>query len=302
MVVNNVSPTSYLPPTKPLVVIVGETASGKSAAAMELAQIIGGEIIAADSWTVYKGFDIGTAKPTHEDREAIRHHLLDVAEPGQGFSAATFKRLAQQVISEIHARGKIPILVGGSGLYIDSVLYDYDFLPAGSATERRRLDTMDLAELQSEATTKGININNIDTENKRRVIRAIESGGESVSRKPLRANTIIVGLRPSADILQQRIVQRVDVMLKNGLEDEVTILSKLHGWDAPAMQGIGYIEWREYFEGTQSIADTRSRIISSTRRLTKKQRTWFKRNESIQWMDNSSDVVVTVTSLLNKKT
>jgi tRNA dimethylallyltransferase len=108
----------------PLIVIVGETASGKSALAMELAQKFDGEIICADSWTVYKGFDIGTAKPTAADRKLVPHHLLDVADPAVGFSAAVFQRMAKQVIEDITARGKIPLLVGGTGLYVDSILYD----------------------------------------------------------------------------------------------------------------------------------------------------------------------------------
>ncbi|MBI2285826.1 tRNA (adenosine(37)-N6)-dimethylallyltransferase MiaA, partial [Candidatus Saccharibacteria bacterium] len=134
-------------PRSELLVIVGETASGKSALASNLAKEFHGEIIAADSWTVYKGFDIGTSKPTAEDRQRVSHHLIDVADPLSGFNAPKFKELAETAIADIQNRGKLPIMVGGTGLYIDSVLFDFGFLPNASAQERQKLDPMGLADL-----------------------------------------------------------------------------------------------------------------------------------------------------------
>ena len=139
-----------------LLVIVGETASGKSALAMQMAKQYNGEIIAADAWTVYRGFDIGTAKPSAAEQAAVPHHMLDVADPATGFSAAVFKRLAEPIITDIHARGKLPILVGGSGLYIDSILYDYSFLEQPPARLRAELNDATIPELLAPCQTKWV--------------------------------------------------------------------------------------------------------------------------------------------------
>src|SRR5665213_1882064 len=132
------------PNLKPLVVIVGATASGKSQLAMDIAKRFDGEIITADSWTVYKGFDIGTAKATPDDQRLIKHHLVDVTTPDMGFSAAVFKRLANLAINDIHSRGKLPIIVGGSGLYIDSLIFNYSFLPPHDEYQRTVLNSLSI--------------------------------------------------------------------------------------------------------------------------------------------------------------
>ncbi|HET8708743.1 MAG TPA: isopentenyl transferase family protein, partial [Candidatus Saccharimonadales bacterium] len=170
----------------PLIVIVGETASGKSALAMRLAKHFDGEIIAADSWTVYKDFDIGTAKPTPEEQVEIPHHLLDVADPKAGFSAPQFKRLAEQAIHDVSARGKLPFLVGGTGLYVDSVIYNYQFLPGSSPAQREQLNALSLHDLHQQAEAMGLDTTGIDMRNKRRVIRLIETNGARPTKEPLR--------------------------------------------------------------------------------------------------------------------
>ncbi|MBC7581802.1 tRNA (adenosine(37)-N6)-dimethylallyltransferase MiaA [Aeromicrobium sp.] len=287
----------------PLLVIVGETASGKSALAFELAKKFNGEIICADSWTVYKHFDIGTAKPSTVEQATVPHHLLNVAEAIEGFNAVIFQELAFAAIQAIGARGKLPILVGGTGLYIDSVIYEYEFLAAPPVGMREELNKMTLDELLEKAAAEGLSVQGIDTRNKRRVIRLIENEGRLPARKPLRETTLILGMSLPKDELRARVERRVDAMIAAGLEDEVRQLATEYGWDAEPMKGIGYWQWKGYFQGTQTLAETRARIIKGTTDLAKRQRTWFKRNESIQWLateDKLAEAVDSLTTFLNK--
>lgn len=287
----------------PLIVIVGETASGKSALALALAEKLNGEIICADSWTVYPGFDIGTAKPTAEDRRRVPHHLLDIADPHKGFSVVEFQRQALVMIEAIAQRGKLPIMVGGSGLYIDSVLFNYTFLPPPSPKMRETLNTLSLEELKSLAVTAGLDTTGIDVRNKRRIIRLIENNGVRPGKHGLRERTLILGLRNERDSLRKRITERIDRMLMRGLEGEAQELSQHYGWETEPMKGIGYREWEAYFAGTQTLGLTRERIISATLNLAKRQRTWFKRNDSIHWLtdrDEQTDIVDIITTFLSK--
>jgi tRNA dimethylallyltransferase len=242
-----------------LIVIVGETASGKSALAMEVARRFNGEIICADAMTVYRGFNIGTAKPSETDRLTVPHHLLDIADPAQGFNVAAFQQLASRAMADIWSRGRVPILVGGSGLYIDSVLYDYELKPSPNIDERDVLNTMELAELLALALSRGLDISGVDVRNKRRVIRLIENGGVASARAPLRPHTCIVGIHIERNELESRVKQRVESMLVAGLENEVRGLSEKYSWDSEPMKSIGYREWREYFAGQQSLDKTEER-------------------------------------------
>lgn len=284
----------------PLVVVVGETASGKSALALDLALKFDGEIICADAMTVRRGVDIGTAKPTADERKRIPHHLLDVVEPCEDFTAAVFKRMALEAISDISARGKLPILAGGTGLYVDSVLYDYSFLPPGDRKAREELNRLDVETLQQKVQEKNLDTSGIDMRNKRRLIRLLETDGARGKSGPIRQNTLIVGMRIEREKLQGRIEKRVDEMLAAGLENEVAKLAKQNGWKCEALKGIGYREWHEFYENTQTLEQTRNRIIKSTLDLAKRQRTWFKRNESIQWFQNTSQAMDTTRKFLNK--
>ena len=288
----------------PLVVIVGETASGKSALALELAKQFDGELICADSWTVRRGLDIGTAKPLAGELAAIQHHLLDIVEPGEDFTAAVFKGLANQAIADISGRGKLPIMVGGTGLYIDSVLYDYGFLKAGDRTQRERFDGMSVEEVLAEIATRGIELGDVDVHNKRRLVRLIETNGARPTRSELRPNTCIIGMQPERTELAQRIERRVDHMLAAGLEAEVRELVNHYGWQAEGLKGVGYAQWRGYLDGTEPITDTRQKIIKATLDLAKRQRTWFRRNKSIQWISTPVDqraVVDLITTYLSKQ-
>lgn len=285
---------------KSLVVIVGETASGKTSLAIELAQRFDGEVIAADSWTVYKGFDIGTAKPTMEERAGIPHHLLDVAEPNDGFSAGKFKLLAVQVLEDIQRRGKLPIVVGGTGLYVDSILYDYSFLPRPSADLREELNAMTLEQVIDYARYKQLDLDGIDIRNKRRVIRVIENNGQKPTKKILRANTCVLGMYRDRDDLRARLMARLEAMVAAGFADEVAGLAERYGWDVEPMQAPDYRAMARYVRGEQSLETTREQIVQNDLQLAKKQRTWFKRNSHIKWVDNSSQAVDIVTTFLNK--
>lgn len=284
----------------PLVVIIGQTASGKSALGLELAERFDGEIICADSWTVRQEVNIGTAKPSEQEKNQVKHHLLDVIEPCGDFTAAVFKDMAQEVINDIARQGKLPIMVGGTGLYINGVLYDYSFLPAGDRNKRQELNNLTAPQLLAKAQKLGLDTSLVDNRNKRRLIRLIETGGQKPFKQQLRPNTLIIGMHRDNQELEQRIIKRVDNMLKAGLVTEVRYLAEKYGWECEALKGIGYIEWREYFEGSQDLAVTRHRIINATKQLAKRQRTWFKRNKSIHWVDNTGKAVEIVTTFLNK--
>lgn len=285
----------------PLLVIVGETASGKSALAMELARKFDGEIICADSWTVRREVNIGTAKPSELEQAEIPHHLLDVAGPDEDFTAAVFKKLANQAIDDISARGKLPIMVGGTGLYIDGVIYDYGFLPAGDRTDREELNQMSNDELLRRIKKLKIDLGDVDIRNKRRLIRLIETNGAEPTRHELRKNTLIIGIQADREWLNARIEKRVQTMISAGLEAEVKALVDKYGWDCEALKGVGYSQWKGYFEGLETHDLVHQKIIKATQDLAKRQRTWFKRNKSIQWFPTpvkQDDVVVRVTTFL----
>lgn len=286
----------------PLVVVVGETASGKSALALRLAQEFNGEIICADSWTVRREVNIGTAKPTAEEQAMVPHHLLDVAGPCEDFTAAVFKKLANEAIGDIANRGKLPIMVGGTGLYVDGVVYDFGFLPEGDRRAREELNKLTNQQLMERIKKLGLELGDIDTRNKRRLIRLIETGGAVPTKKALRENTLLVGLQSDRQELKDRIAKRVDAMLAAGLEDEARTLSGRYGWECEALKGIGYAEWQDYFSGVQNLSETRQKIIKNTLDLAKRQRTWFKRNKSIHWFSapvNWHEVVDVITTFLS---
>jgi tRNA dimethylallyltransferase len=287
--------------TPPLVVIVGETASGKTELAIQLARQFNGEIICADSWTVRREADIGTAKPTTAEQALVPHHLLDVVAPDEDFTAAVFKKLANQVIEDIYKRGKLAIMVGGTGLYVDGVIYNYGFLAAGDRTDREELNKLSLSELLAKIAKMKLELGDVDIRNKRRLIRLIETGGARPTRQKMRHKTLIIGIKTDRPTLEKRIIKRCDAMLAAGLEGEVEGLAKHYGWDCEALKGVGYAQWRGYFSGTQNLAKTRQKIIKANLDLAKRQHTWFKRNKSIQWFAdpvNWRDIVDSVTTFL----
>lgn len=268
--------------TEPLIVIVGPTASGKSDFAMQVARKYGGEIICADSRTVYKGMDIGTAKPSKQDQAEVPHHLLDVVEPNQKFTVADFKRLANMAIKDIWSRGKWPIMVGGSGLYIDSVIFDYEFGKPSDATLRDELNELSVEELQDLCRQKSIELPE-NYLNKRYLIRAIELGGLVQQSHELRANIIVVGLTSEKETLIKRVAKRANAMLKAGIVGEVRAMSERYGWESEAMKGNIYRVFKGVVMGEKPEQEAIEEFIQSDMRLVKKQLTWFKRNPGIKW-------------------
>lgn len=252
----------------PLVVIVGETGSGKTALGIELAKQFSGEIICADSRTIYRGMDIGTAKPTMAEQDAVRHHLLDIRNPDERYSAAEFQRDAQAAIDAIAHQGNLPIMVGGSGLYIDAILYGYQFtkehLPKNAQNPRH------LAA-------------NVGPKNRQ-----------------LRMNTLVLGMQRDTLDLKDRITNRVEGMIKAGLVAEVKQLIDMYGKDIPAFNGICYQHIAAYLKGDITLEEAKDKFIRGDLLLAKKQRTWFKRNKSIHWVRNGEEAVAIVTTFLNK--
>jgi tRNA dimethylallyltransferase len=270
-----------------LIVIVGPTASGKSALAMELAKKYRGEIICADSRTIYRYMDIGTAKPTRDEMLLIPHHLVNIKMPNEPFSASEFKDLALKSIDSISVEGHLPIMVGGTGLYIDSVLYDYQFPSKPSNVERLALNDMALDELVEQLRQADpAAMEEIDLHNPRRVMRAIETAGQPRSKKPqMRPHTLVIGLSLNKNIVHSRIEKRAQNMLKQGLLDEVRQVGERFGWEAEAMTGPAYRAFKDVVLGTKSASQGLADFIAGDKKLAKKQMTWFKRNPDIRWLD-----------------
>lgn len=271
-----------------LVAIVAPTASGKSALSLKVAQQHQGEIIAADSRTIYRGLDIGTAKPTAVEQRLVPHHLLDVVEPDQSYSAAEFKTTANQGITQIETRGHLPILVGGSGLYLYGVLYDYQF-PAGPDNQLRseleKLSTKELVDRLAKVDPEMLET--VDQANPRRLIRAIETAGLPRQQSQLRPDTLLVGLRVDLPVLQNRITNRVDQMVTGGLIEETNKIAARYGWDCPALTGSGYQAMKGFIECSRSIDQVKSAIVTEHLQLVRRQMTWFKRNPDIEWFEDT---------------
>jgi tRNA dimethylallyltransferase len=284
----------------PLICIVGETASGKTALAIELALQFNGEIIAADSRTLYKGMDIGTAKPTSSELSAVQHHLIDITTPDKPITAAQYAELAKEAIAGVATRGHVPFLVGGTGLYIDAVLYDFAFLHPPDLSLRERLQAMSVEELQSELIAKGIALPE-NERNPRHLMRKLETDGKVTSQRKLRSNTLIIAIDVDRNVLLDRVKRRTDRMLEQGLVEEASSLFDLYGTDCSVLQTIGYQEFLPYIAGQSSINDVRQAIIQGTMRLAKRQRTWFKRNKSIHYICKKEESVDLVTTFLNKE-
>ncbi|MFO7295180.1 MAG: tRNA (adenosine(37)-N6)-dimethylallyltransferase MiaA [Caldicoprobacter sp.] len=287
---------------RPLVVIVGPTAVGKTKLSIELAKVLNGEIVSADSMQIYRYMDIGTAKPTVEERQGIPHHMIDIIDPGQEFSVAEYQRLATQAIDDIYRRGKLPIVVGGTGLYIKSLLYPMNFTDASYDPEFRK-------ELQRQAEIMGKEylhrkLQAVDPKTAarlhpndvRRVIRALEvyhltgkpmsEYDQGLEKMEYKYNVAMIGLTMDRAKLYQRINQRVDEMMKKGLLDEVKgMLDRGYTRDMISMQGLGYKELMEYLEGRVSLEEAIDILKRETRRYAKRQLTWFRAQKDIVWVD-----------------
>ncbi len=286
-------------PVAPLVVIEGETASGKSSLAVYLAQKFNGEIICADSRTVYKGMNIGTAKPSAQERAAVPHHMLDISTPDMPITVADFKRVALLSIEDIHSRGKLPFLVGGTGLYIDSIIYDYSFADeSANAQLRQELSNLSVDELQARVLAAGLELPE-NERNSRHLIRQIETGGNKGTKKQLRQNTLVMCMDLPRKDLAARVEKRVDQMLDSGLEHEARSLFGQYGMGGILSQTIGYQEFIPMLSNDQNIAQVRLAIIRASLHYAKRQRTWFRRQLSISRICKTEQAVDLLTTWLN---
>ena len=293
-----------------LLVICGPTASGKTALGVALAQALGGEVVSADSMQIYRGMDIGTAKPTKEEMEGIPHHMLDVADPAEDYSVARYVHDADACVRDILARGKLPIVVGGTGLYIDNLIAGRDFAPFTGAWREK---------LQARAREEGLpalheELRRIDPDraerlhpnDEKRILRALEvwyETGETITAHDERTRS----LPPKYDALRvclqfsrredmwDRIDRRVDLMMEAGLEEEVrSLLTSGVPPTATAMQAIGYKEFAAALRGEEPIAQAVAEVKLRSRQYAKRQLTWFRRTPDIRWLtwENTPDLAL----------
>lgn len=276
---------------KPKVIaIVGPTASGKTDYAINLAGKIGGEIVSADSRLVYKGFDIGTAKPAMEERKGIPHYMIDIVEPEVDYSAGLYADDAQKVINNILERGKIPVAAGGTGLYFRLLLENYDVPKVEPDYEMRE----ELKEYPSEELYKRLQridrqrASEIDPNDKKKIIRAIEMAEHlekplsEYKKEPL-YDVEWIGINCTRDILYERIKRRVDLMIEKGLIDETRELLKKHGRIKNLVCTIGYQEMIAYLDGALTLEEAKDKLKQNTRNYAKRQLTWFRKNKDIKW-------------------
>jgi tRNA dimethylallyltransferase len=299
-----------------VIAIVGPTAVGKSRLALSLAQAFDGEIVSADSRQIYRYMDIGTAKPSLQDRASIPHHLIDIIEPKDSFSLATFQRLAYEAIEDIWQRGKLPLLVGGSGLYVWSAVEGWQIPPVPPDPDFRH-------QLEEKAAIGGayslyqrlqevdpVSASKIDPRNVRRVIRALEvceatrvpfsqlQGKE----KPL-FNTLILALTCHRDKLYNRIDDRVDKMINQGLVEEVKgLAARGYSFDLPAMSSVGYRQIGQFLQGRIDLSTAIQQIKFETHRFARHQYAWFRlKDPRIRWLDVEDDIEKMASNLVMKE-
>lgn len=291
--------------SKVVIAIVGPTASGKTSLSVELAKRLDGEIINGDAMQVYKGLDIGTAKILEEEKEGIPHHLFDIKDPTQSFSVAEYQTVVRRCIDEILDRGKQPIIVGGTGLYIQSVLFDFRFTEEASDPEvraklERELEREGGAELLFDRLQRldPMSAEKVHPNNHRRLIRALEiievtgktkDAHENGMGQATIYNHLIIGLDMDREVLYERINQRVNLMIDNGLLEEVIGLWDKQIRDVQAVQAIGYKELFQYFEGRIALDEAIDLIKKNTRHYAKRQMTYFRNKMDIAWFDAQND-------------
>ncbi len=240
---NNISKQS------PVLVILGPTGSGKTSVSIEIAKSLNGEIISADSRAIYKGMDIGTAKPTPEEMGSVIHHGLDLVYPDQRFTVSDWKHYAEEKIANIRSRGKLPIVVGGTGLYIDALIYDYHFKgPTGHK----------IGDIEQKSCS---------------------------DRTEIKGNFLIIGVKTDREELRARLKKRIDSMFSPALYDEVSRLAQEYGWDSGAMKSDIYEYAWKYLSGELTLTEAKERCFYEDWHLAKRQLTWFKRNPHIIWLE-----------------
>lgn len=302
----------------PLIVVAGPTASGKTSLSIELAKRLNSEIVSADSMQIYKYMNIGSAKPDADEMQGIKHYMLDEVDPSVKFSVAQYAEMAHEYIKQIHDKGKVPVMVGGTGLYIQSVVDDVEF-------KEEETDTTIRDELTKIGEEKGgeylvemlrevdpVSAERLHPNNMRRVIRAIEfyrtmgfpisEHQENTKQAESRYKAVQLAINWDREILYDRINKRVDIMVETGLFDEVKMLmDKGYTRDTTAMQGIGYKEVMDYFDGLYSKEETIELVKRNSRRYAKRQLTWFRRDKRIHWLDWGADIVERAMEIVKKE-
>ena len=287
--------------SKKIVVICGPTASGKTALSIALAKAFDGEVVSADSMQIYRRMDIGTAKPTKQEMDGVPHHMLDVAEPGEAYSVSRYVEEATACVEDILARGKLPIVCGGTGLYIDGLIRGTDYQPAGTDNGiREQLDGEWEAQGAEEMMARLAAVDpdsaaRLHLSDKRRILRALEvylATGETITvhnartkEIPPRYEAVMIGLNTEPrQILYDRIDRRVGVMLEQGLLQEVQSLLEDGLLEGTAAQAIGYKELLAYFRGEMTLETAADLIRQKSRNYAKRQLTWFRRDERVKWI------------------
>ena len=289
-----------------VIVICGPTASGKTKLSIELAKTIDGEIVSCDSMQIYKDMNIGTAKVTKEEAQGVKHYLVDFISPDQRYSVANYKKDATNAIEEILKKGKVPIVVGGTGLYVDSLIYNIDYAEIETDLEYRKklekiantegLDRLyEMAKKIDEKATLAISCND-----KKRIIRILEiyhSTGKTKTEQEIESrknevpyNYIVFAINMDREKLYDRINKRVNIMLEEGLIEEVELLLKKYKEFPTAMQGLGYKEVIEYINGHITKEEMIEKIKGETRKYAKRQLTWFRKNKQTIWLNGLDDI------------
>lgn len=308
---------------KPLLILTGPTAVGKTALSIQLAKAVGGEIVSADSMQVYRHMDIGSAKITEEEMEGIPHYLIDVLDPQDDFNVATFQTLARHAMDEIYSHGNIPIITGGTGFYIQALLYDIDFKENNEknpirkeleqlAKEKGKEYLYEILKKKDPEYAKITHCNNV-----KKVIRALEyyketgkklsEHNEEQRQKESPYNFAYFVLYHDREELYDRINRRVDLMMEDGLLFEVESLIK-EGYtkNLVSMQGLGYKEFFDYFDGRMTLEDTIDKIKKDTRHFAKRQLTWFRREKEVIWLnkkeyEQEKDLLDSVLNIIEEK-
>ncbi len=289
-----------------VIVICGPTASGKTALSIELAKKMNGEIVSCDSMQIYKDMNIGTAKPTEEEKQGINHYMLDIVAPDERYSVADYKKDAKIAIKNILSKGKTPIVVGGTGLYIDSLIYEIEYPNIEFDEKYRkqlevRADTEGIEKLYNEA--KKIDskaIEKISENDRKRIIRILEiyhATGKNKTeqeiesrKKEVEFDYEVYAISWDREKLYERINKRVDIMFEQGLVQEVEKIQNKYNGFPTAMQGLGYKEVVQYLNKEYSYEEMKEKIKMETRRYAKRQLTWFRKNKQTIWIDGENDI------------
>lgn len=298
-----------------VVVIGGPTASGKTDLSIRLAKKINGEIVSADSMQIYKEMNIGTAKPDEDERQGIKHYMMDIINPDERYSVADYKRQAKIAIQEIINKGKTPIVVGGTGLYIDSLIYEIEYVDIQTDLEYRkqleeRVEKEGLQKLYEEARKiDECAMEKISPNDKKRILRVLEiykqtgktkTQLDKQSRKDVQYDYKVFAINMNREILYNRINKRVDIMIQKGLIDEVKQIYNKYKMFPTAMQALGYKEVVEYLEDKITKEEMIEKIKQESRRYAKRQLTWFRKNKQTIWLNGQENIETNINRILEE--